>query len=106
MFEAFGNHAEGESLHARNSFIAIGTGAHDASESGYFGQPPAIIFALKLDGKGHPSTVASGQQSNDQMEPSRRTVLRKTVSQSRAAHLEHSTHIRCTKGKCLDSMFS
>lgn len=74
MFEALGNHAEGEGLHARDRFITVGAIAHDPGQCRYFGQPPAIIFALKLDGKGHPSTVASGQQSNNRLEPSRQTV--------------------------------
>ena len=29
VFEAFGNHAEGEGLHARNGFITVGAIAHD-----------------------------------------------------------------------------
>ena len=60
VLEAFGNHAEGEGLHACNRFITVGAIAHDARQRGDFGQPSAIIFAFKLDGKGHPCTVASG----------------------------------------------
>lgn len=60
VFEAFGNHAEGEGLHARNGFITVGAIAHDPRQRRHFGQPPAIIFAFKLDGKGHPRTVAPG----------------------------------------------
>ena len=60
VFEALGNHAESERLHTRDSLITVGTVAHDAGQCWYFGQPPAIIFTLKLDGKGHPCTVASG----------------------------------------------
>jgi len=70
VFEAFGNHAQGEGLHARDGFITVGAIAHDPSQRGYFGQPPTIIFTLKLDGKGHPCTVASGQQSNKVLQPS------------------------------------
>ena len=54
VFEAFGNHAEGEGLHASDGFVTIGAIAHDSGQCRYFGQPPAIIFALKLNGKGHP----------------------------------------------------
>ena len=60
VFEAFGDHAEGESLHAGDGFIAVSAVAHDPGQRRDFGQPPAIIFAFKLDGKGHPGTVASG----------------------------------------------
>jgi hypothetical protein len=60
VFEAFGNHAESEGLHASDSFIAVGAVAHDASQCRHFRQPPAIILAFELDGKGHAGTVASG----------------------------------------------
>ena len=57
MFEAFGNHAEGEGLHTRDGLITVGTVAHDAGERGDFGQPPAIVFALELDGRGSPCVL-------------------------------------------------
>ena len=60
MFEAFGNHAESQGLNSRDSFIAVGTVAHDAGQRWHFGQPPAVILALKLDRKGHLGTVTSG----------------------------------------------
>lgn len=60
MFEAFGDYAEGESLHARNGFITVRSVAHYASQVGYFGYPPAITFALKLYRESHPGTVTSG----------------------------------------------
>lgn len=85
VFEAFGNYTEGESLHARDRLITVGTVTHDPGQCGHFGQPPAIIFALKLDGKRHLCTVASGQQSNNQMEPSRLTVLCNPVAAPRGS---------------------
>ena len=60
VFEAFGNHTEGEGLHAGDGFIPVGAIAHDPSQRRNFGQPPAIILAFELDGKGHACTVASG----------------------------------------------
>ncbi len=90
MFEAFGNHAEGERLHTRDSLITVGAVAHDAGERGYFSHPPAIVFALKLDGKGHPRTVASGpavQQPNGAVAPRSRAIM----SPRRAAHLARYT---------------
>ena len=60
VFEAFGNHAEGEGLHPGDDLIAVCTIAQDPGQGRDFGQPPTIIFALQLDGKGHTCTVASG----------------------------------------------
>jgi hypothetical protein len=60
VFEAFGNHAERQRLDASHSLIAIGPIAYDSRQCGYFGQPPAVLFALKLNGKRHACTVASG----------------------------------------------
>ena len=60
VFEAFGDYAEGESLHARDGFVTVGAIAHDPGQCRYFGQPPAIVLALKFDRKGHACTVASG----------------------------------------------
>jgi len=84
VFEAFGNHAKGEGLHAGDGLITIGAVAHDPSQRRDFRQPPAVILAFELDGKGHARTVASGQQSNNRLEPSRRT-LRAIPSEWRAA---------------------
>ena len=60
VFEAFGNHTEGERLHAGNRLITVGAIAHDPGQRRYFGQPPAIILAFELDGKCHAGTVAPG----------------------------------------------
>jgi hypothetical protein len=60
VFQAFGDHTKRQRLYTRHRFIAVGAVAHDAWQSWHFGQPPAIGFALKLDGKGHARTVASG----------------------------------------------
>jgi hypothetical protein len=60
VFEALGNHAQSERLHAGDGFVAIGAVAHHSGQCRHFGQPPAIVFALKLNGKRHPCTVASG----------------------------------------------
>ena len=60
VFQAFGNHSKRQRLDASHSFIAVGTVAHDSGQRWYFGQPPAVLYALKFDGKRHPRTVASG----------------------------------------------
>ena len=60
VFEAFGNHAEGEGLHAGDGFVTVDAIAHDPGQCRYFGQPPTIVFTHELDEKGHPCTVASG----------------------------------------------
>lgn len=53
VFQAFGDHAKRQGLYARHRFVAVGAITHDAGEGWYFGEPPTIVFALKLDGKGH-----------------------------------------------------
>ena len=60
VFQAFCDHAKRQRLYARHGFIAVDAIAHDAGQGWHFGKPPAVIFALKLDGKGHAGTVASG----------------------------------------------
>ncbi len=67
MFEALGNHPEGQGLHARHGLIAVGTVAHHTSQVGHFGKPAAIIFALNLDRKNHGGTVPSGPAANKRM---------------------------------------
>ena len=37
MFEAFGNHAQGEGLYACDGFITVGAIAYYPSQRGYFG---------------------------------------------------------------------
>ena len=53
MFETFGNYAKGQGLHSGDGFITVGAVAHDPSQGRDLGQPAAIIFAFKLDGKRH-----------------------------------------------------
>ena len=60
MFQAFSDDAQRKRLHASHGFVAVRSVAHDASQTGNLGDPPAVGFALKLDRKGHRSTVASG----------------------------------------------
>jgi hypothetical protein len=49
VFEALGNHAEGEGLNAGYGFISIRSVAHDSGKQGYFGQPTAVVFTFKFD---------------------------------------------------------
>ena len=60
MFEAFGNHAERQRLHAGDSFIAVGAVAHDAGQGGHLGKPATVVFAFDLDRKNRVGTVPSG----------------------------------------------
>jgi len=60
VFQSLSDDAKRQRLYTRHGFIAVCAVAHDARQSWHFGQPPAIGFALKLDGKGHARTVASG----------------------------------------------
>jgi hypothetical protein len=60
MFEAFGNHAESEGLHAGDRFIPVLPVGHDAGQGRYFGEPTAIIFALNFNRERHGGNVPSG----------------------------------------------
>ena len=60
VFEAFGDNSEGERLNPRDSFVAVRAIAHHAGQGGYFGEPAAVVFAIKLNRKRHAGTVASG----------------------------------------------
>ena len=53
VLQAFGNHTQGERLHACDRLVAIDAVAHDARQSGDFGKPPTVVFAVKLDREGH-----------------------------------------------------
>ena len=63
MFEALGDHAQRQGLHAGDGLVTVGTVAQDARQTGHFGEPTAIIFALDLNRKNHPGTVPSGPLS-------------------------------------------
>ena len=71
MFEAFGDHAKRQRLHAGNRLVAVNAVAHDASQARHLSQPAAVVFALDLDRKDHVGTVPSGRLSNKRMEPTR-----------------------------------
>ena len=64
MFEALGDHAQRQSLHAGDGLVTVGTVAQDARQTGHFGEPTAMIFAPDLNRKNHPGTVPSGPLSN------------------------------------------
>jgi len=71
MFEAFGNHAKRQRLHAGDSFITVGAVAHDAGQGWHLGKPATVVFAFDLNRKNHVDTVPSGRLSNKRMEPTR-----------------------------------
>lgn len=60
MFEAFGDHAERQGLHAGNGLVPVNAVAHDARQGRHLSQPAAVIFAFDLDRKNHDRTVLSG----------------------------------------------
>jgi hypothetical protein len=60
VLQALGDHTQGQRLHSGDRLVAVGAVAHHARESGHFGQPPAVVFAVKLDRESHPGTVPSG----------------------------------------------
>ena len=60
MFEALGDHSKGKGLNTGDGFVTVRAVAHHASQARHLGQPPAVIFAFKLNRKGHAGTVASG----------------------------------------------
>ena len=64
VFQAFGDHTKRHGLATCDGFFAVGAVAHHAGQGWHFGEPPAVVFALQLDGKGHARTVASGQLAN------------------------------------------
>ncbi len=59
MFEALGNHAQGQGLYAGDGLITVCAIAHHAGQSGYFGEPAIVILTLDLDRKDHAGTVPS-----------------------------------------------
>ncbi len=69
MLQPFGNHPEREGLHAGNCFVAVSPVGQDAGQGGYFSEPPAVVFALDLDGEGHVGNVPSGWLSNKPLQP-------------------------------------
>lgn len=60
VLEALCDDAKGESLHARDGFVAVRAVAHDAGQRRHFGEPAAIVFAIELNRKRHAGTVTSG----------------------------------------------
>ena len=60
VFEAFGDNSECERLNPRDGFVAVRAIAHHASQSGYFGEPAAVAFAVEFNRKRHAGTVTSG----------------------------------------------
>lgn len=57
MLEAFGNHAQRESLDLRHSLAAVSAVAEHAWQRGHFCEPATIIFPLELNGEGHNTTL-------------------------------------------------
>jgi len=57
MLKAFGDNPQGERLNPRHRLVAVDTVAHDPGQCWYFGQPPAVSFALTLDRKSHSGIV-------------------------------------------------
>ena len=57
MFQAFGDDAKRQRLHARERFIAVCAIAHHTREGRHFGQAATIIFSLNFDRENHPCTV-------------------------------------------------
>ena len=53
MLEPLGNHAQRQSLHLGNGFIAIGAVAHDANQVRDLGKPTAVFFLFEFDAEGH-----------------------------------------------------
>jgi hypothetical protein len=66
VFEALGNHAQGQGLYAGDGLITVCAIAHHAGQSGYFGEPATVILALDLDRKDHAdSTIRAGCLTSD-----------------------------------------
>ena len=61
MFQALGNHAEGERLDASDRLVPVLTVGHHAGQPGYFGQPTAVVLSLNLNREGHSGNVQSGR---------------------------------------------
>jgi len=60
MFQALGNHAEGQRLNASDGLVPVLTVRHDARQRGHFGQPTAVDFSLNFNRERHKSNVPSG----------------------------------------------
>ncbi len=60
MLKTLGNDAQGQGLDSRDGFVTIHAIRQDAGESGYFGEPAAIVFALDLNGERHAGNVPPG----------------------------------------------
>ena len=57
MLQTFGNHAEGERLHASDGFLPVLAIGHDAGQRG---KPAAVLFLVSFDRKGHVGYVSFG----------------------------------------------
>lgn len=75
MVKAVCNDAQRQGLHAGNRLIAGRAVTEHASQVGHLGEPPAVIFTLKLDRKGHASTVPSCKLANNRLEPTRNVLV-------------------------------
>jgi hypothetical protein len=53
VFEAIGNHTQGQRLHVRDSFLPCRAVCHHASQIRHFGNPAAINLAIDLDVERH-----------------------------------------------------
>ena len=60
MLQPFRNDAERERLYASDGFITILAIGHDARQSGYLGEPTAVVFALNFNRERHSGNVPSG----------------------------------------------
>ena len=53
MFEAFGDNSERQGLDSSDSLVAVGAVGHYAAQCRYFGQPAAVVLAIKFDRENH-----------------------------------------------------
>jgi hypothetical protein len=92
MFEAFGDHAKRQSLHAGNGLVTVNAVAHDANQRRHFGQPAAIVLALDLDRKNHVGycTIRAGCLPSEWSRHARASVQLATTA---AAHSRAVTPI-------------
>ena len=69
MLQPFRNYAERERLYASDGFITVLAIGHNARQSGYLGEPTAVVFALDFNRERHTgqSTIGPAVQQGAAM---------------------------------------
>jgi len=69
VLETLGDYSQGQSLDARDGFVAIMAVGQDAGQFWNFSEPPAVVFLLDLNGERHRGNVPSAPAVNKSPQP-------------------------------------